>query len=53
MPQQTGATDVHGIDEPPEAAVLLCQGGEGDRRRVALDPAPQFLDARHLGNGHG
>ena len=53
VPQQSGAAGLDRISEHAEAAVLLCERGEGDRRRVPLDPAPQFLDSsvsRHDGN---
>ncbi len=34
----------------PEAAVFLGERREGDRRRVPLDPALQFLESRCVGH---
>ena len=37
---------------PAEPAIFLGQRGKGNRRRVHLDPAPQFLYPRVLGHRH-
>ena len=38
------AADADGFVRLPRAAVLLRELREGDRRRVVLDPAPEFID---------
>ena len=45
MTLETGAAGLHGFSVIADAAELLRQGGEGDGRRVRLDPAPQLLYA--------
>lgn len=39
------------VVEVTGAAVFLGQGREGDRRRIRLDPASQFLNASGVGHG--
>ena len=48
--RQAFAADTDGVVRHAGAAVLLCELGEGDRRRVVLDPAPQLVDT---GRRHG
>ncbi len=45
VPQESGAAGVDGVAELPEAAILLGERREGYRRRVPLDPAPQFFQS--------
>ncbi len=53
VPQQPRAASLDRVGEHAEAPVLLGESGEGDRRRVPLDPALQFLDSRRVGHdGH-
>ena len=53
MPQQSRAAGLDRFGEHAEAAVLLGERREGDRRRVPLDPALQFLESRRVGHdGH-
>ncbi len=44
MTDQPVAADADGFVRLPRAAVLLRELREGDRRRVVLDPAPEFID---------
>ncbi len=53
VPQQARSTGLDRFGEQAEAPVLLGQRGEGNRRRVPLDPALQFLDSGRVGHdGH-
>ena len=53
VPQQSRAAGLDRFGEHSEAPVLLGERGEGNRRRVPLDPALQFLDSRRVGHdGH-
>jgi hypothetical protein len=45
MSLQSRAAGLDRVMEQPGATVLVGQCGEGDRRRVLLDPAPQLVDA--------
>ncbi len=45
------ATDLHGLGETSSPSVLLGELGEGDRRRVGVDPASQILEAGRHGAG--
>ena len=47
---EAGAADVHGFLELPRAPVFLGQLGEGDRRRVLLDPPSKIFQP--LIDGH-
>jgi hypothetical protein len=46
MLDEAGPTDADGFLRVAGAAVLFRQLREDDRRRVLIDPAPEFLDAR-------
>ena len=50
MPLQSGFTDGDRVLELSAAAIFLGERGERDRRRIQLDPASQFLDARAVGH---
>ena len=52
VPLQSGLAGGDGLFELTRAAVFLGKGGEGDGRRVHLDPAFQFLDARAVGHSN-
>jgi hypothetical protein len=39
-------TDGDGLPRSAGAAQFFCEGGESERRRVLVDPASEFLDAR-------
>jgi hypothetical protein len=47
---EAGAADVHGFLELPGAPVFLGQLGEGNRRRVLLDPPSKIFQP--LIDGH-
>ena len=46
MRVESGAAGRHGVFEPARATIFLCELRKGNRRRILLDPAPQFLDSR-------
>ena len=46
MPLETRAAGGDGFLEAPGAAVFLRQRAERDGRRILVDPALEFLDAR-------
>ena len=48
--RQTGAADADGLLEVAGSPALLRQLGEGDRRRVLLNPASKILDATGVGH---
>ena len=50
MPLQSRFTDGNRVLELSAAAIFLRERGEGDRRRIQLDPASQFLDASAVGH---
>jgi hypothetical protein len=47
---QSGTACLDGIVEQAGATILIGQRGEGDRRRVLLDPALQLVDAGVVGH---
>ena len=51
VPQEAGAAGVDGVAELSEAAILLGERREGYRRRVPLDPAPQFFQSGGVSHG--
>jgi hypothetical protein len=48
VPLEAGAADGDRLLAPPGAAVLFREGRKRNRRRIHLDPASQFFDARAL-----
>jgi hypothetical protein len=53
MADQPGTTGLDRVVKESEPTILVREGGEGDGRRVLLDPALQFVDTgivRHLDN---
>ena len=46
MSNEAGGAGLDRVFETSSAPVFLCERGEGDRRRVRVDPAFQFLNAR-------
>ena len=40
---EPGTSDANGLVEGADAAALFRQDGKGDRRRILLDPASQFV----------
>ena len=51
MEAQAGTAGLNGLVEATGAPVLLREGGEDNRRRVRLDPAPQIVETGGLGHG--
>jgi hypothetical protein len=51
MSNETGAAGFDRLIETLGAPVFLGERGEGDGRRVRLDPAFQFFNARRVRHG--
>ena len=53
MNREAGAARVHRFLELLRAAEFLGELRESDRRRVALDPAPEIVNALRVGHRYG
>jgi len=51
MKGESGLTDLDGFGRFAGAPQFLGEGREGERRRILLDPATQFLNAGALRHG--
>lgn len=51
MEDEAGLTDLDGFGRLAVAPQFFCEGREGERRRILLDPATQFLNAGAVRHG--